>query len=65
MLIDINMYKKNLATEVNISSAKMVKGENISMDISERICNYMDCDIRYIINFNKIDSEKVPSNSNK
>ena len=68
MLIDINMYKKDLATELNISSvtmAKTEKGENVSMYVLERICSYMNCVIGDIIGFKKIDREKVPSNSSK
>lgn len=67
-LIDRNMYKKDLATELNISSAtmaKMGKGENVSMDVLERICSYMDCDIGDIMSFGKIDREEVPSNGSK
>lgn len=36
MLIDENMYKKDLEVELNISSAtmaKMGKGESVSMDV--------------------------------
>ena len=68
MLIDRNMYKKDLATELNISSAtmaKMGKGESVSMDVLERICSYMDCDIGDIMSFEKTDREEVPSNGSK
>lgn len=68
MLIDRNMYKKDLATELNISSAtmaKMGKGESVSMDVLARICSYMDCDIGEIMNFEKIDREEAPSNGSK
>lgn len=68
MLIDRNMYKKDLATELNISSAtmaKMGKGESVSMDVLARICSYMDCDIGDIMSFEKIDREEVPSNGSK
>ncbi len=43
MLIDKNMYKKDLAAKLNISSAtmaKMGKGENVSMDVLQKICDY-------------------------
>ena len=39
MLIDKNMYKKDLAAELNISSAtmaKMGKGENVSLDVLQK-----------------------------
>lgn len=68
MLIDKNMYKKDLATELNISSAtmaKMGKGESVSMDVLARICSYMDCDIGDIMSFEKTDREEVPSNGSK
>lgn len=61
MLIDKNMYKKDLASELNISSAtmaKMGKGESVSMDVMERICKYMDCNIGDIISFEK-DEQKI------
>ena len=67
-LIDRNMYKKDLAAELNISSAtmaKMGKGESVSMDVLERICSYMDCDIGDIMSFEKTDREEVPSNGSK
>ena len=68
MLIDRNMYKKDLATELNISSAtmaKMGKGESVSMDVLARICSYMDCDIGDIMSFEKTDREEVPGNGSK
>lgn len=68
MLIDRNMYKKDLATELNISSAtmaKMGKGESVSMDVLARICSYMGCDIGDIMSFEKTDREEVPSNGSK
>lgn len=68
MLIDRNMFKKDLATELNISSAtmaKMGKGESVSMDVLARICSYMDCDIGDIMSFEKTDREEVPSNGSK
>ena len=68
MLIDRNMYKKDLATELNISSAtmaKMGKGESVSMDVLALICSYMDCDIGDIMSFEKIDREEAPSNGSK
>ena len=61
MLIDKNMYKKDLAAELNISSAtmaKMGKGENVSMDVLLKICDYMDCNIGDIMSFEKDKEEK-------
>lgn len=62
MLIDRNMYKKDLAAELNISSAtmaKMGKGESVSMDVMERICSYLDCNIGDIMSFEKEDVKDV------
>ena len=44
-LIDRNIYKKDLVSALNISLAKMGKGESVPMDVFEQICSYMDCDI--------------------
>ncbi len=56
MLIDKNMFKKDLAAELGISSATMAKMgrcENVSMDILQKICEYMDCNIGDIVSFEK------------
>ena len=61
MLIDKNMYKKDLAAELNISSAtmaKMGKGENVSLDVLQKICEYMDCNIGDIMSFEKDDKNQ-------
>lgn len=56
ILIDKNLQKKDLTEELNISSAtiaKMGKGEQVSMDVLERICTYLDCNIGDIMSFEK------------
>jgi putative transcriptional regulator len=56
MLIDKNLQRKDLTEELNISSAtiaKMGKGEQVSMDVLERICTYLDCNIGDIMSFEK------------
>ncbi|MBP3567744.1 MAG: helix-turn-helix transcriptional regulator [Lachnospiraceae bacterium] len=56
ILIDNNMQKKDLIDKLGISSttiAKMGKGEKVSLDVVERICNYFDCDIGDIINLDR------------
>ena len=62
MLIDKRMYKKDLSAELNISSAtlaKMGRGENVSMDVLQKICEFMDCNIGDIVSFEKpSDGEK-------
>lgn len=57
LLIDKNMQKKDLASQLNISSAtiaKMGKGEVVSMEVLERICSYLDCNIGDIMSFEKV-----------
>lgn len=56
ILIDKNLRMKDLTEELNISSAtiaKMGKGEQVSMDVLERICTYLDCNIGDIMSFEK------------
>jgi DNA-binding Xre family transcriptional regulator len=56
MLIDKNMYKKDITSELNISSAtmaKMGKGDYVSLEVLERICVYFECDIGDIMSFEK------------
>ncbi len=55
-LNDNGMLKKDLAEELSISSAtvaKMGRGEMVSMDVMERICNYFSCDIGDVMSFEK------------
>ena len=52
LLIDKEMSKKQLMQATGISQstmAKMGRGEQVSMDIIDRICNYFDCNIEDII----------------
>ena len=56
LLIDKEMYKKDLGEKLGISSAtlaKMGKGETVSMEVLQKICEYMDCDIGDIVNLRK------------
>lgn len=62
LMIDKNYQKKNLIEDLNISSAtiaKMGKGESVSVDVLERICEYMNCNIGDIMSFEK-DEKKLP-----
>ena len=55
-MIDKNMYKKDLVAELNISSAtmaKMGKGETVSLEVLQKICEYLDCNIGDIMSFEK------------
>lgn len=56
LLIDKNMKKVDLINNLGISSstvAKMTKGETVSMNILEKICNELDCDFGDIIHYEK------------
>jgi DNA-binding Xre family transcriptional regulator len=62
ILIDKNMQKKDMIDKIGISSttvAKMGKGEKVSLDVLERICKYLDCNIGDIISFEKIDNSET------
>lgn len=52
MLIDKDMTKKSLMQETGISKStidKMGRGEIVSLNIVDRICNYFDCGIEDVI----------------
>ena len=54
ILIDKKLQRKDLTEKLHISSptiAKMGKGEKVSMDVLERICRYLDCDLGDIASF--------------
>jgi len=62
ILIDKKMYRKDLAERLSISSAtiaKMGKGKRVSIDVLEKICNYLDCNIGDIMSFEK--DKEVPN----
>ncbi len=65
MLKDKNMYKKELVTKLGISSAtmaKMGKGENVSMEILQKICEYLDCNVGDIVSFEKDEKGEIKNN---
>lgn len=52
LLIDKEMSKKQLMEETNISKStmdKMGRNEKVSMEILDRLCTYLSCDISSII----------------
>lgn len=52
LLIDKKMTKEDLRKEIETSAstiAKMGKGENVSLDVIDRICNKLDCKIEDVI----------------
>ena len=60
-LIDHKMQKKDLVDYLGISSAtiaKMGKEEPVSLEVLERLCIYLDCDIGDIMSFKKNENDK-------
>ncbi len=60
ILIDNNMQKKDLISEINLSSstvAKMGKGEKVSLEVLEKICRYFRCNIGDVISFEDTEGE--------
>ena len=54
-LIDEEMNKKEFMQKVNISKStidKMTRGENVSLEIIDKICNYFNCNIDDVIEHN-------------
>lgn len=54
MLIDNNMKKKDLVKKLGIAQstvAKMSKGEYVSMEVLERICNFFRCQLSDIVEY--------------
>jgi DNA-binding Xre family transcriptional regulator len=61
LLIDYDMYKKDLAKVAGISNftiTKMSKGENVNVDTLCKICVVLNCKIDDIIEFS-VDQEDV------
>jgi len=56
LLIDKDMSKKELMQATGISKStmdKMGRGETISLDIVERICNYFNCKVEDVIEYSR------------
>lgn len=52
LLIDRDMNKRELMKVTGISKStmdKMGRGEQVSMDIIDRICNYFKCEVEDVI----------------
>lgn len=52
LLIDKDMTKKQLMEATKISKStmdKMGRGEQVSLDIIDRICTYFNCDVKEIL----------------
>lgn len=58
LLIDKEMKKGDLQEKVGISSstlAKMAKGEAVSMNVLERICEELNCDFGDLVSYSRKD----------
>ena len=54
LLIDKNMTKSELTKAIGISSstmAKMGKNENVSLEVIDKICALLECDINDIMEY--------------
>lgn len=54
LLIDKEMTKKELMKSTGVSKStvdKMSRGETISLEIIDRICNHFDCKIEDVIEY--------------
>lgn len=52
LLIDKNMTKSELRKAIGMSSstmAKMGKGENVSLDVIDKICSLLNCKVEDIL----------------
>lgn len=60
--IDKNMNKTMLRDKVGITNAslsRLSKNQNVSMDVLERICKCLECDISDIVEYIADDHEEV------
>lgn len=54
LLIDKDMKKQDLAEMAQISPAtisKMAAGENVTMEVIEKVCRALDCTVDEIVEF--------------
>lgn len=54
ILIDRDMKKQDLAEKAQISPAtisKMAAGENVTMEVVEKVCRALDCKVDDILEF--------------
>ena len=62
ILIDNDMQKKDLINQVGISSttiAKMGRGEKVSLDVIERICDFFECNVGDVLSFERENDNKL------
>ncbi len=56
LLIDKEMNKKRLMELTGISKStvdKMYRGENVSLEVIDRICRQLDCDISDVVSYRR------------
>lgn len=61
LLIDKKMTKEELRKHIETSPAtiaKMGKGENVSLDVIDRICNYLNCEMNDVVQHIKESEDK-------
>lgn len=61
LLIDKDMTKKELMQKAGISKStvdKMGRGEIVSLDIIDRICNYFDCSMEEVVEHTNQEKEE-------
>lgn len=61
LLIDKGVGRDNLRKTIGISSstmAKMGKGENVSLEVLEKICQKLNCKIEEVIEYIPLQEEK-------
>lgn len=54
LLIDKQLTKVELTKAINISSstmAKMGKNQNVSLDVIDKICSHLDCEINDVLEY--------------
>lgn len=64
-LIDYDLSKKVFMEHTGISKStidKMGRGENISLDILDRICSFFDCPIQEVIAYIHVDENNYEGN---
>jgi putative transcriptional regulator len=56
LLIDKEMSKKSLGESTRISKStldKMYRGENVSLEVIDRICRHLNCDVSDVITYRR------------
>lgn len=68
LLLDKHMTREQLRTKCGISSntmAKLAKGQNVTTDILLRICIELECDVKDIMEIQKLNDNKNNTKNTK